>query len=382
MRRVLPLLLVIDYCRYIIATHDRAAGIRRRGRRARDNAVLVCHALTGSQHVASGGESAGQASAWWDEIVGPGRPIDTTEQYVVCVNVPGSCYGTTGPASTDPRTGEPYGTAFPPVTVGDWVEAQRLLLEELGVSRLRAAVGGSVGGMNVLEWAKRYPERVDRIAPIATAPRLDPQCLALDAIARRAITADSDWQGGAYYGDTHPDDGLARARQIGHVMYLSKESMERKFGRRIAGGARPVGDEASAAFPYREVESYLDYQAETFVDRFDANAYLYLIRAMDEYDLAAGCDSDAAALAEFDGAALVLSFTGDWHFTVEQAEGLVDSMTTAEIDATHRVIDSDHGHDAFLVEPESVGPPLAAFLAPGPGESEASGCAAPALCPD
>ncbi len=347
-----------------------------------DNAVLVCHALTGSQHVASGGERAGQASAWWDEIVGPGRPIDTTEQYVVCANVPGSCYGTTGPASTDPRTGEPYGTAFPPVTVGDWVEAQRLLLAELGVSQLHAAVGGSVGGMNVLEWAKRYPERVDRIVPVATAPRVDPQCLALDAIARRAITADSDWQGGAYYGDTQPDDGLARARQIGHVMYLSKESMERKFGRRIAGGARPVGDEASGAFPYREVESYLDYQAETFVDRFDANAYLYLIRAMDEYDLADGCDSDTAALAEFDGAALVLSFTGDWHFTVEQAEGLVDAMATAEVDATHEVIDSDHGHDAFLVEPESVGPPIAAFLTPEPGESEASEGAAPALCPD
>ena len=327
-----------------------------------DNAVLICHALTGSQHVASAGAAAGQARAWWDEIVGPGRPIDTTEQYVVCANVPGSCYGTTGPASIDPRTGEPYATSFPPVTVGDWTEAQRLLLERLGVSRLRAVIGGSVGGMNALEWAKRYPDRVDRIGAVATAPRLDAQCLALDTIARRAITSDPNWQGGDYYGDDHPDDGLARARQIGHVMYLSKDSMERKFGRQLADGSRPVGDDTGEAVPYREVESYLDYQGDSFVDRFDANAYLYLIRAMDDYDLAAGVDSDADALAGFDGTALVLSFTGDWHFTVEQAEALTDAMRSAGIDVTHRVVESDHGHDAFLVEPESVGPPLAALV--------------------
>jgi len=335
-----------------------------------DNAVLVCHALTGSQHVAGTerGGTAGQARAWWDDIVGPGKAIDTTEYYVVCANIPGSCYGTTGPSTTDPTTGEPYGSSFPPVTVTDWTESQRLLLDELGVPHLHAAVGGSVGGMNVLEWAKCHPDHVDRIVPIATAARVDPQCLALDAIARRAITTDPNWRGGDYYSDTHPDDGLAIARQLGHVMYLSKQSMERKFGRRGAGRDATRSfptDRAGRFFPYRDVESYLDYQAESFVDRFDANAYLHLSRAMDNYDLAAGFDSDADALAAFDGEALVMSFTADWQFTVGQAEQLAESMRSVDTSVAHHVVDSDHGHDAFLVEPEAVGPPLADFLTDG-----------------
>jgi len=350
-----------------------------------DNAVLVCHALTGSAHVAGrhpDDHTDGQARAWWDSIVGPGKAIDTREYYVVCANVPGSCYGTTGPASVNPETGEHYGTDFPAVTVADWTEAQRELLDELGVPHLHAVVGGSVGGMNVLEWAKRHPDHVERIVPIAAAARLDPQCLALDAIARRAITTDGDWNGGDYYGDpesavagadddnggTHPDDGLALARQIGHVMYLSKASMEQKFGRRAAGrdAARTFPtDPAAGFFPYREVESYLDYNAEKFVGRFDANAYLYLTRAMDNYDLSAGFDSDEDALAAFDGEALVMSFTADWHFTVAQAEELADSLRDVNARTAHHVVDSNHGHDAFLVEPDRVGPPLSDFLADG-----------------
>jgi homoserine O-acetyltransferase len=340
-----------------------------------DNAVLVCHALTGSQHVADigargdGGDTAGQARAWWNDVVGPGKAIDTNEYYVVSVNVPGSCYGTSGPAAEDPETGEPYGTDFPAVTVGDWTRAQRRLLDHVGVGRLHAVVGGSVGGMNVLDWARRYPDDVRRIVPIATAGRLDPQCLALDAVARRSITTDPNWQGGDYYGDDHPDDGLALARQLGHVMYLSKDSMDRKFGRRSAGrdAARDSfpTDPAAAFFPYRDVESYLDYNAEKFVDRFDANSYLYLTRAMDDYDLASGYGSDAAALAAFEGEALLLSFTGDWHFTVEQSEALAEAFREADVPVAHHVVESDHGHDAFLVEPESVGPPLRDFLADG-----------------
>jgi homoserine O-acetyltransferase len=341
-----------------------------------DNAVLVCHALTGSAHVANrrlaAGEApdtGGQARAWWDDIVGPGKAVDAKEYYVVCVNVPGSCYGTTGPASENPETGEPYGTGFPPVTVTDWTRAQRRVLNELGVGRLHAVVGGSVGGMNVLEWAKQYPDDVHRLVPVAAAARLDPQCLALDAVARRAITTDPNWNGGDYYGREHPNDGLALARQLGHVMYLSKASMEKKFGRRAAGrdAARDVfpSDPAAGFFPYRDVESYLDYQADKFVGRFDANSYLYLTRAMDNYDLSAGYDSDAAALAAFEGEALVVSFTGDWHFTSEQAESLADAFREAGVPVAHHVIDSDHGHDAFLVEPENVGPPVADFLADG-----------------
>jgi homoserine O-acetyltransferase len=338
-----------------------------------DNVVLVCHALTGSAHVAGdhAEETAGQARAWWGDIVGPGKAVDTTEYYVVCANVPGSCYGTTGPASTDPETGEPYGLDFPPVTVGDWTRAQRALLDELGVGRLRAIVGGSVGGMNVLEWAKQYPDDVDLLAPVAAAARLDAQALGLDAIARRAITSDPNWNGGDYYGGPAPERGLALARQIGHVMYLSKDSMARKFGRRSAGRtAGPAeapfpSDPTSDYFPYREVESYLDYNAGRFTDRFDANSYLYLTRAMDDYDLSAGYDSDADALAAFEGEALLMSFTGDWHFTVAQSEHLQDAFERAGVEVVHHVVESDHGHDAFLVEPGKVGPPLRDFLAEG-----------------
>jgi homoserine O-acetyltransferase len=335
-----------------------------------DNAVLVCHALTGSQHVAGdhGDGTGGQARAWWDDVVGPGKAIDTTEYYVVCVNVPGSCYGSTGPASEAPD-GEPYGTDFPAVTVGDWTRAQRRLLDAIGVGRLHAAVGGSVGGMNALDWAKRYPDDAERVVPIAAAARLDAQCLGLDAIARRAIVSDPNWAGGDYYGGPTPEEGLAIARQIGHMMYLSKTSMGRKFGRRSAGRTQadpPFPDDPTGDyFPYREVESYLDYNAAQFVGRFDANSYLYLSRAMDDFDLSAGYDSDADALAAFEGEALLLSFTGDWHFTVEQSEALSAAFRRADAPVAHHVVDSDHGHDAFLVEPENVGPPLRDFLAEG-----------------
>jgi homoserine O-acetyltransferase len=334
-----------------------------------DNCVLVCHALTGSAHVAgSFREQTDQASAWWEDIVGSGKAIDTSEYYVVCANVPGSCYGSSGPSSENPETGEPYGTEFPPVTVGDWTRSQRKLLDHLGVGRVHAVVGGSVGGMNALDWAARYPDDVRRVGAVATAARLDAQCLGMDAVARRAITTDPNWQGGDYYGGPEPDDGLALARQLGHMMYLSKDSMESKFGRRSAGRdahreAFPA-DPAADFFPYRDVESYLDYQSKKFVDRFDANSYLYLTRAMDDYDLAAGYESDADALAAFTGEALVISFTGDWHFTVSQSEQLADAFR-ATGEAAHHVVESDHGHDAFLVEPRKVGPPLADFLDDG-----------------
>jgi len=356
-----------------------------------DNAVLLCHALTGSHHVATGGSeddpspatvegvnsTAGQADAWWGDVVGPGQAIDTDEYFVVCVNVPGSCYGTTGPASTNPDTGEPYGPAFPPVTVTDWTRCQRRLLDELGVPQLHAVVGGSVGGMNVLEWAKQYPDRVERLVPIATAPRLDSQCLALDAIARRAITTDPNWQDGEYYGDTHPDEGLALARQLAHLTYRSKASMDRQFGRNEARrepeSSLVPDDPPAEAFPYRDVESYLDYKSSSFIERFDANAYLAMTRAMDAYDLADGVASDADALAGFEGEALVVSFTGDWHFTVDQAHSLATALREAGTDVLHDVVDSDYGHDAFLVETDCINPLLATFLADGTdGLSDAS----------
>jgi homoserine O-acetyltransferase len=380
-----------------------------------ENAVLVTHALTGSAHVArrrdrggwqrdsgddgadganesaSAPNTAGQARAWWGDVVGPGKAIDTKQYFVVCVNVPGSCYGSDGPASPKPDAAkaevdredvtdaegegeggavERWGTDFPPVTVGDWTRTQRAVLDELGVGRVHAVVGGSVGGMNALDWAKRYPDDVDRVGAVATAPRLDAQGLAVEAVARRAITTDSAWNGGDYYHtDESPEDGLALARQLGHLQYLSKDSMDDRFGRRAAGRNdardRFPSDPAGDFFPYREVESYLDYNADSFTDRFDANSYLYLTRAMDDYDLAASYEDDAAALAAFQGELLAMSFTGDWHFTVQQAEDLAASARNAEVPVAHHVVQSDHGHDAFLVEPEHVGPPLRDFLADG-----------------
>lgn len=350
-----------------------------------DPTVLVCHALTGSANVTGVPDDAdptpteeawgglplgGQARAWWDGVVGPGRPVDTDRYHVVSVTVPGSCYGSTGPVSTDPRTGEAYGPDFPAVTVGDWTRAQRLVLDALGVDHLHAVVGGSLGGMNAIEWARRYPDHVDRVAPVATAARLDPQGLALDAVAARAIVSDPNWQGGRYYDGPHPDDGLALARMIGHLMYLSKASMRRRFGRRVAADPPTPSTptpatrqpDAVADTPYRAAASYLDYNAARFVERFDANSYLLLLRAMDDYDLAAGHGSDAAALAGFDGEALVVSLTGDWHFTVEAAGRLARAFHDAGAVVDHQVLETDYGHDAFLTDPDLVGPPLSAFL--------------------
>jgi homoserine O-acetyltransferase len=337
-----------------------------------DPTVLVCHALTGGPRVATRdpAEPTDQAAGWWDAVVGPGTYVDTDRYHVLCANVPGSCYGTTGPASEHPETGRPYGPDFPPVTVGDWTRAQRALLDDLGIDDLHAVVGGSVGGANAVEWARRYPDRVERVAAIATAARLDPQVVALSATARRAITTDPDWRGGRYYGDDPPRDGLAQARRIAHVTYLSKASMAERFGRRSAARPRsdadlpadPTGRES----PYRAVESYLDHNAGGFAERFDANSYLLLSRAMEDYDLARGVEDDAAALAGFDGRALVVSIAGDWHYPPEAGRELADAFGATAGPATHELVESAYGHDAFLTEPEAVGPPLAALLAAPP----------------
>ncbi|MFB6113778.1 MAG: homoserine O-acetyltransferase [Halodesulfurarchaeum sp.] len=337
--------------------------------------VLVTHALTGSQYVAGSGppDVDGQAAGWWGAVVGPGKAVDTDNYYVICANVPGSCYGTTGPATRGPD-GTPYGPDFPAVTVTDWTRAQARLLDELGIGTLHAVIGGSVGGMNAVDWAREFPDRVERIGAVATAPRVDAQNLALDSVARRAITEDSNFHGGRYYGSAHPDSGLATARRIGHVQYLSKSSMEDRFGRRIADRVIAGQDDPTAdAFPYRDVASYLDYNATSFTDRFDANSYLYLLRAMDEYDLASGYGSDADALAEFDGSALVIAYTGDWHFTPEQGEHLATAFERAGADVTFSLVESDYGHDAFLVEPDTVDGPLRSLLA----EPRDTGRAAP-----
>ncbi len=326
--------------------------------------VLVAHALTGSQYVSGSGPEGidGQAAGWWGDVVGPGRAIDTEEFFVIVANVPGSCYGTTGPTSLGPD-GEPYGPDFPPVTITDWVRAQAHLLDELDIETLYAVVGGSVGGMNALEWARTYPDRVEPIAAIATGPHVDTQTLPLASIAGRAITQDPNYRGGEYYGSHGPEEGLGIARRIGHVQYLSKDSMDNRFGRRAADRML-VGheDPTAEAFDYRDVASYLDYNASTFTDRFDANSYLYLLRAMDEYDLARGHGTGADALADYDGSVLVLSYTGDWQFTVEQGREIADAFEEAGASVIFERVVDDYGHDAFLARPETVIDPLADFL--------------------
>ena len=326
--------------------------------------VLIAHALTGSQYVTGSGPEGidGQAAGWWSDVVGPGRAVDTDEFFVIVANVPGSCYGTTGPSSIGPD-GEPYGPDFPPVTITDWVRAQARLLDELDVETLFAVIGGSVGGMNALEWARTYPDRVERIAAIATGPRVDTQNLALDSVARRAITQDPNYQGGEYYGGPGPEDGLGQARRIGHVQYLSKDSMDNRFGRRAADRMLAGFEDPTAeAFSYRDVASYLDYNAKTFTERFDANSYLYLLRAMDEYDLERGHASAAEALSDFDGSVLVLSYTGDWQFTVEQGREIASAFEEAGATVQFERIVDEYGHDAFLARPETVIEPLTDFL--------------------
>lgn len=343
-----------------------------------DNAVVLLHALTTGQHAAEaadgppapavGPEAFVESTPWWDDLVGPGKPIDTDEYYVVCANAPGSCYGSSGPTTIDPETGDPYGPSFPATRIEDWTDTQQLLLERLGVGDVHAVVGGSIGGIVALDWVKRYPSSVDRVVPIAATTGLDAQSLALDALARRAILADPNWQGGRYYDGAHPDHGLALARQLGLVRYLSKETLAEQYG------TGPTDREGRQAFPDGpfaagctdpSVVSFLDHAAAEFVTRFDANSYLSLLRALDEFDLARGYDSDAAALAAFDGEALVISFTGDWYYPVEESAAVAAAFRGSDVPVAHRVIESAYGHDTFLAKQELLGPSLRAFLSAG-----------------
>jgi homoserine O-acetyltransferase len=313
------------------------------------NAVLICHALTGDAHVASGPDAGGlEVPGWWDVMVGPHKPFDTTKYFVICSNVLGGCSGTTGPGSLDPSTGLPYGLTFPLVTVEDMVNAQAALLDELRVETLVAVVGGSMGGMQALAWVKQYPHRVRTCIGVATTPRLGAQAIGFNEVGRQAILADPNFRGGDYYGKPQPEQGLAIARMVGHITYLSDESMRAKFGRRLQ-------DRAHHAFDFVtefEVESYLAYQGRKLVERFDANTYLYMTKSMDYFDLAAGFDSVADAMAGSDSRWLLLSFSSDWLFPTYQTLGLVDALRFAGKQVSFAEIPSPYGHDAFLLESE------------------------------
>ncbi len=355
----------------------------------KDNAILVCHALSGDAHVAgwreadalaagwtpeqgtdwtppemaTGDPDAAPASApkpgWWDPFVGPGKTIDTNRYFVVCANVLGGCSGTTGPSSIDPTTGKPYGLSFPVVTVEDMVEVHARLLDALGIDRLLAVVGGSMGGMQALAWAKRFPERTGACVAIATTWRLAAQAIAFNEVGRTAILGDAAFKFGDYYDYGVPRHGLAVARMIGHITYLSDESMHEKFGRRL----RNRDDHAFDFVTEFEVESYLAYQGKRFTERFDANTYLYMTKAMDYFDLAEGHDSLADALDGTSVRFLVLSFSSDWLFPTYQSRELVDALRCIGAEVSFAEVPSPYGHDAFLLEPEQQHRFVEPFLA-------------------
>jgi homoserine O-acetyltransferase len=332
---------------------------------ARSNAVLVCHALTGDQHVASVHPVTGK-QGWWETLVGPGKPIDTERYFVICPNVVGGCMGTTGPASTNPSTGKPWGLEFPVITVRDMVRAQAMLLDHLGIYSLFAVAGGSMGGMQVLQWAASYPQRVFAALPIACATRHSAQNIAFHEVGRQAVMADPEWQGGRYHFEGgNPRRGLAVARMGAHITYLSDAALHRKFGRKFQDRENPTFS-FDADF---EVESYLRHQGISFVERFDANSYLYLTRAMDYFDLAA--DYGGVVSNAFKGTPTrfcVVSFTSDWLFPTSESRAIVHALNAGAARVSFAEIATDKGHDAFLLEEPELFAIVRGFL-DGAGEA-------------
>jgi homoserine O-acetyltransferase len=318
---------------------------------ARDNAVLICHALSGDAHVAGYHSEDDPRPGWWDIMVGPGKGIDTNEYFVICPNILGGCKGTTGPSSIDPETGRAWGLDFPVITVEDMVKVQKGLIDHLGIEKLLAVIGGSMGGMQVLEWAVRYPESLAVAIPVATTPRLNAQSIAFHAVGRNAILADPGFKSGQYAGGCGPDRGLAIARMVGHITYLSEQGMHEKFGRELRRADKysyDFGNEFS-------VETYLDHQGRVFVERFDANSYLYISKAMDYYDLGARHGSLRKAFRDVQAQFLVISFSSDWLFTPWQSRRIVDALLSNGKQVSYSEVNSTYGHDAFLLEPEVLG---------------------------
>ncbi len=341
---------------------------------AKDNVILVCHALSGDAHVA-GWDSTAQGRperkwrlthpGWWDSVIGPGKPIDTNRFFVVCANVLGSCYGTTGPSSINPATGKPYGLTFPIVTVGDWVVMEKMLLDHLGITRLYAVIGGSLGGQQALEWSLRYPRAIGKCIIMASGPRLSAQGLGFNAVARNAIMRDENFAAGDYYGKKKgPANGLAVARMLAHITYLSGKGMDFKFGRK-----RLLQDDPQQGFDAEfSVESYLNHQSKSFVERFDADSYLYITRAMDYYDAATawGNGDLRKACSRLHAELMVVSFSSDWLYPPEEAREFVNAFLAENKPVTYVEIKSESGHDAFLVDTVPVGRLLRAYLlAPG-----------------
>ncbi len=314
---------------------------------ARSNAVLVCHALNASHHVAGLYADRPDDIGWWDNLVGPGKPLDTDRFFVIGVNNLGGCHGSTGPMSINPATGRPWGGDFPVVTVEDWVETQARLADQLGIECFAAVMGGSLGAMQALQWTIAYPQRIANALVIAAAPKLSAQNIAFNEVARQAITTDPDFNGGDYYAhNVVPRRGLRLARMIGHITYLSDDAMMEKFGRSLRSGA--IGFHFDVDF---EVESYLRHQGDKFSEYFDANTYLLITRALDYFDPAGACGDDLAkALAPATARFLVASFTSDWRFSPERSREIVKALLDNRTDVCYAEIDAPHGHDAFLLD--------------------------------
>lgn len=339
------------------------------------NAVLICHALTGDQYVASTNPITGK-SGWWNLMVGPGRPIDTDKYFVICANVLGGCLGTTGPASKNPETGSPYGLSMPVVTIRDMVRAQARLLDRLGIESLFAVAGGSMGGMQVLQWAASYPDRVFAAMPIAAGARHSSQNIAFHEVGRQAIMADPHWAQGGYISEgVRPTKGLAVARMAAHITYMSDESLHNKFGRNLQ-------DRDGLTFGFDadfQIESYLRHQGMTFVDRFDANSYLYVTRAMDYFDLAAEFDGSLAnAFIGSKTRFCVMSFTSDWLFPTPESRAVVKALNASAANVSFVEVETDRGHDAFLLDVPEMFSTIRGFLTgaaaargiPGPGGTD------------
>jgi homoserine O-acetyltransferase len=346
----------------------------------RDNVILVCHALSGDAHAAGFARTpgtastrdgfaaddrdgaAGKALGWWDGMIGPGKAFDTSRYFVVATNLLGGCRGTTGPSSPDPATGAPYGTDFPVITVADMVRTERAFLDALGIERLAAVAGGSLGGMQAFEWAILYPDQVDAVVAIASTHALHPQGMAWNAIAREAIMRDPDWQGGHYYGTGRaPEAGLGVARMVGHVTYLSGEALDTKFGRRLQDS-----DDLRYTLtePEFQVESYLRHQASSFVRRFDANTYLYTSRALTYFDLARqhGHGSLTQALKGVAARTLLIAFSSDWLYPPSGSEEIAGALRSLDKPVEFAVIDAPYGHDCFLLEEARQTPIIQRFL--------------------
>jgi homoserine O-acetyltransferase len=319
------------------------------------NAIMVEHAWTGNAHLAGKLSPDDPKPGWWDTIVGPGKLLDTDRYFVICSNVIGSCYGSTGPASINPKTGKRYNLNFPVITVRDMVRAQKLLVEALGIKRLLCVMGGSMGGMQSLEWATQYPDALASAIILAATPRPSPQAISLNAVARWAIFNDPTWRKGEY--KHNPKDGLALARGIGHITFLSDESMNAKFGRRFS-----AKDGLFDFFGQFEVERYLNYNGYNFVDRFDANSFLYLAKALDLYDVAWGCESMAEAFAPVRVPLQFFAFTSDWLYPPYQTEEMVNCLREQGKPVEYHLIESAYGHDAFLLEVERFSPLVSSFI--------------------